>query len=89
MIFIGVLTALIACAIDIAIEEVSSIKYGTLKEAVDQCTLEGCLIVPFFLWVVWNVVPVLIGSFLVAYIEVRKTRFVTSFLLCRFKDQFL
>ncbi|CAG7629207.1 unnamed protein product [Allacma fusca] len=69
MIFIGVITALIACAIDITIEEISSIKYSTLKTEVDECILQGCLIVPFFLWIAWNVVPVLIGSFLVAYIE--------------------
>ncbi len=32
--FIGVLTALVACAIDITIETLSSVKYGVLK----RCT---------------------------------------------------
>ncbi|KAJ3645556.1 hypothetical protein Zmor_023201 [Zophobas morio] len=66
---IGVITALIACAIDISIEELSQLKYASLSDYVDEYVIEGRLHIPYFLWVLFNVVPVLIGSALVAYVE--------------------
>ncbi|XP_020707477.2 H(+)/Cl(-) exchange transporter 7 [Athalia rosae] len=66
---IGIITALIACFVDISIEELSKLKYGGLKKYVDQCVLENCLWLPYILWLVMNIVPVFIGSFLVAFIE--------------------
>ncbi|XP_069690875.1 H(+)/Cl(-) exchange transporter 7 [Periplaneta americana] len=66
---IGTITAAIACIIDIAIEELSKIKYKELKYYVDQCIEENCLYIPYFVWVVSNIIPVLIGSILVAYVE--------------------
>jgi chloride channel 7 len=70
MIGIGIITALIACSIDIAIEEGSAIKFGFLKKQVDDCVTEGCLIIPFGYWVLTNVGPVVLGSLLVVYVEV-------------------
>jgi len=70
MIFIGVITALLACVIDISIEEISSLKYSVLKDRVDECVVDGCLVMPFLLWICFNVVPVLIGSALVVFVEV-------------------
>lgn len=66
---IGMLTALIACVIDITIEELSSIKYKHFKKYVDQCISENCLYIPYLVLVISNMVPVVIGSLLVAYIE--------------------
>ncbi|XP_070162948.1 H(+)/Cl(-) exchange transporter 7 [Polyergus mexicanus] len=66
---IGICTALIACFIDISIEELSSLKYGWLKKYVDQCAIRGCLWLPYIMWLVLNIVPVLIGAILVSYIE--------------------
>ncbi|XP_020283006.1 H(+)/Cl(-) exchange transporter 7 [Pseudomyrmex gracilis] len=66
---IGICTALIACFVDIFIEELSSLKYGWLKKYVDQCVVEGCLWLPYFIWVLLNIGPVLIGAILVAYVE--------------------
>lgn len=63
------ITALIAATIDISIEEVSSIKYSTLKNLTDQCVVDNCLGLPFLAWITWNVVPICISSFMVAYIE--------------------
>ena len=37
---------------------------------VDQCISENCLYIPYLIWVVSNMVPVFIGSLLVAYVEV-------------------
>jgi hypothetical protein len=37
---------------------------------VDQCISENCLYIPYIVLVFSNMVPVVIGSFLVAYIEV-------------------
>ncbi|KAJ8979965.1 hypothetical protein NQ317_013713 [Molorchus minor] len=66
---IGMVTALIACVIDISIEELSTIKYAALSKSVDKYVTQGKLYVPYMLWIFSNVVPVLIGSILVAYLE--------------------
>ncbi|XP_018398180.1 PREDICTED: H(+)/Cl(-) exchange transporter 7 isoform X2 [Cyphomyrmex costatus] len=66
---IGICTALVACFVDILIEELSSLKYGWLKKYVDQCVKEGCLWLPYMMWLVLNIVPVFIGAILVSYIE--------------------
>ncbi|XP_008197508.2 H(+)/Cl(-) exchange transporter 7 [Tribolium castaneum] len=66
---IGVVTALIACAIDISIEELSQLKYASLSKYVDEYVTQGKLHIPYFFWVLYNVIPVLIGSTLVAYVE--------------------
>jgi len=36
---------------------------------VDQCVTKGCLWLPYMMWLVLNIVPVLIGAILVSYIE--------------------
>ncbi|XP_045476555.1 H(+)/Cl(-) exchange transporter 7 [Harmonia axyridis] len=66
---IGIITALIACIIDISIEELSTRKYAALSEYVDRYVTEGKLYIPFLLWVAFNVLPVFIGSTLVSYVE--------------------
>ncbi|CAB3367294.1 Hypothetical predicted protein [Cloeon dipterum] len=66
---IGVVTALIACCIDIAIEELSSIKFRFLKYYVDLCMNDRCMYIPHLYWVATNIVPVLIGTILVTYVE--------------------
>uniref|UniRef100_A0A6P7FEH3 Chloride channel protein n=1 Tax=Diabrotica virgifera virgifera TaxID=50390 RepID=A0A6P7FEH3_DIAVI len=66
---IGMCTALIACVIDISIEELSTIKYASLSKSVDKYVTEGELYKPYGLWILYNIVPVLIGSILVAYGE--------------------
>ncbi|XP_044253357.1 H(+)/Cl(-) exchange transporter 7 [Tribolium madens] len=66
---IGMVTALIACAIDISIEELSQLKYASLSKSVDEYVTQGKLHIPYFFWVLYNVIPVLIGSILVAYVE--------------------
>jgi len=37
---------------------------------VDHCISENCLYIPYLIWVVSNMVPVVIGSILVTYVEV-------------------
>ena len=71
MLSIGVITALIACCINITIEVVAGYKYGLLRYWTDHCVQEeyDCLYIPYLMWVGLNVIPTLIGSFLVAYIE--------------------
>lgn len=65
---IGILTALVACTINIVIEEVSNLKYGFLKRLVDTHK-NGNIGVPFGYWVLTNAIPVLIGALMVTYIE--------------------
>ncbi|KAF4520380.1 hypothetical protein B566_EDAN012885 [Ephemera danica] len=68
--FIGIFTALIACVIDIALEELSAVKFGYLKKHVDSCIgNHDCLHIPFLIWVASNIIPVAIGATLVAYVE--------------------
>ncbi|XP_050316045.1 H(+)/Cl(-) exchange transporter 7 isoform X2 [Anthonomus grandis grandis] len=66
---IGMCTALVACIIDISIEELSQRKYAKLSSMVDQYVTEGSLYIPYFTWVLFNIGPVLLGSILVAYVE--------------------
>jgi len=71
MFSVGILTALVACSIDITIEVLAKVKYGLLREWTDHCVEESndCMYIPYLMWVALNVIPVTIGSFLVAYIE--------------------
>uniref|UniRef100_A0A2M4A177 Chloride channel protein n=1 Tax=Anopheles triannulatus TaxID=58253 RepID=A0A2M4A177_9DIPT len=66
---IGVCTALVACCINIVIEEVSRLKYAFLKQQVDHNVIHGDLSIPYLYWALTNLVPVVIGSTLVAYVE--------------------
>ncbi|XP_052860181.1 H(+)/Cl(-) exchange transporter 7 [Anopheles cruzii] len=66
---IGVCTALVACCINIVIEELSRLKYGFLKHQVDVNVIHGDLSIPYLYWALTNVVPVVIGATLVAYVE--------------------
>ncbi|XP_058053621.1 H(+)/Cl(-) exchange transporter 7 [Anopheles bellator] len=66
---IGVCTALVACCINIVIEELSRLKYGFLKRQVDVNVIHGDLSIPYLYWALMNVVPVAIGAALVAYVE--------------------
>ncbi|GJQ72142.1 hypothetical protein Trydic_g3236 [Trypoxylus dichotomus] len=50
-------------------EELSLIKYKSLNKYVDEYVVQGKLYIPYFLFIVYNIVPVLIGSTLVAYVE--------------------
>jgi len=71
MFVVGVLTALVACSIDITIEVLAKIKYSVLRQWTDHCVEEQnhCLYIPYLMWVALNVIPVTLGSFLVAYLE--------------------
>ncbi|XP_030557722.1 H(+)/Cl(-) exchange transporter 7 [Drosophila novamexicana] len=72
-ILIGIVTALIACTIDIVIEELSELKYKFLKSSVDHNVpvneSTGDLALPFFWWLLFSIVPVAIGAGMVTYIE--------------------
>ncbi|XP_011503204.1 PREDICTED: H(+)/Cl(-) exchange transporter 7 [Ceratosolen solmsi marchali] len=69
---IGIFTALIACFVDISIEQLSKLKYGYLKKLVDNCIYNdesNCLWIPYVMWTILNIILVLIGAVLVTYIE--------------------
>ncbi|XP_055530682.1 H(+)/Cl(-) exchange transporter 7 isoform X1 [Wyeomyia smithii] len=66
---IGVGTALVACGINIVIDQLSRIKYSFLKQTVDKNIISGDLSIPYLYWALTNVVPVMIGATLVAYVE--------------------
>jgi hypothetical protein len=54
--------------------DIFSVKSGgvffNIVSDVDQCISENCLYIPYLIWVISNMVPVVIGSLLVAYVEV-------------------
>ncbi|XP_075942583.1 H(+)/Cl(-) exchange transporter 7 isoform X2 [Anarhichas minor] len=66
---IGFLTGLIACFIDIVVEEMAGIKYRVVKENIDKFTEVGGLSISLILWVVINSVFVMVGAILVACFE--------------------
>ncbi|KAJ1526636.1 hypothetical protein ONE63_008221 [Megalurothrips usitatus] len=67
--FIGVFTAGIGILLDVGIDQLSEIKYGTLKSYVDRCVEDNCLYIPYLMWVAFNVAFVLVSSLLVTYVE--------------------
>jgi len=71
MFFVGILTAMVACSIDISIGTMAKYKYKFLKTWTDKCVEqdEQCMYIPYLLWVSLNVFPAMLGSILVAYIE--------------------
>ncbi|KAM8844624.1 H(+)/Cl(-) exchange transporter 7 isoform 2-T2 [Spinachia spinachia] len=66
---IGFLTGLIACFIDIAVEEMAGIKYRVVKENIEKFTEVGGLSISLILWVFLNSVFVMVGAIIVACIE--------------------
>ncbi|KAH8371896.1 hypothetical protein KR093_009264, partial [Drosophila rubida] len=73
-ILIGIITALIACTINIIIEELSEIKYKFLKSSVDNNVPMtdregGDLALPFLWWILLSIIPVAIGASMVTFIE--------------------
>ncbi|KAH8401806.1 hypothetical protein KR009_008041 [Drosophila setifemur] len=71
---IGVITALIACTIDIIIEELSELKYNFLKTTTDKNVpmtdaVGHDLVIPFLYWLLWSILPVAFGATMVTYIE--------------------
>lgn len=66
---IGILTALLACVIDICIRELSKFKYSWLKKYTDEGVIYGTLAIAFFLWAALNVGPVLVAGLMGSVIE--------------------
>lgn len=65
---IGAFTAMTGCFITILINLLSGWKFSILKFYVDKCSNKTCMIIPYILWIIFNAIPVLIGSLLVTYI---------------------
>uniref|UniRef100_S4RVL2 Chloride channel protein n=1 Tax=Petromyzon marinus TaxID=7757 RepID=S4RVL2_PETMA len=66
---IGILTALVACVIDIVIEQLAGLKYKILKQYIDTFTADGGLSVSMVIWAAMNAGIVMVGSILVAFGE--------------------
>ncbi|EDO35008.1 predicted protein [Nematostella vectensis] len=69
MFIIGVITALIAAAIDICIGLLSKWKYDIIKKNVELCTGNYCMAKPYALWVAIDIFFVCIAACLVVYGE--------------------
>ncbi|KAM7148023.1 H(+)/Cl(-) exchange transporter 7 isoform 1-T3 [Molossus nigricans] len=68
---IGILTGLVACFIDIMVENLAGLKYKVVKDNIDKFTEKGGLSFSLLLWATLNSAFVLVGSMIVAFIEVR------------------
>eukprot|EP00112_Aurelia_sp_Birch-Aquarium-sp1_P015614 Seg3478.1 transcript_id=Seg3478.1/GoldUCD/mRNA.D3Y31 product="Chloride channel 7 alpha subunit" protein_id=Seg3478.1/GoldUCD/D3Y31 len=69
MFVIGVGTAMIAVSIDISIEQLADWKYTLIKKHLDRCLKEGCLAMPYSMWIGIDMGLVLIAALLVVYGE--------------------
>ncbi|KAI3360050.1 hypothetical protein L3Q82_014384 [Scortum barcoo] len=66
---IGFLTGLIACFIDIVVEQLAGIKYQVVKENIEKFTEVGGLSISLILWAVINSAFVMVGAIIVACFE--------------------
>uniref|UniRef100_A0A3Q2EJG2 Chloride channel protein n=1 Tax=Cyprinodon variegatus TaxID=28743 RepID=A0A3Q2EJG2_CYPVA len=66
---IGFLTGLIACFIDIVVEQLAGIKYKVIKENIVRFTEAGGLSISLILWAVLNSSFVMLGAIMVAFFE--------------------
>ncbi|EHH31296.1 hypothetical protein EGK_12343 [Macaca mulatta] len=75
---IGILTGLVACFIDIVVENLAGLKYRVIKGSIlpsmagadiDKFTEKGGLSFSLLLWATLNAAFVLVGSVIVAFIE--------------------
>uniref|UniRef100_A0A8D0CKM8 Chloride channel protein n=1 Tax=Scleropages formosus TaxID=113540 RepID=A0A8D0CKM8_SCLFO len=66
---IGILTGLIACFIDIVVENLAGLKYKVIKENIEKFTEAGGLSISLILWAFLNSVIVMMGAIIVAFFE--------------------
>uniref|UniRef100_A0A8C7MYC6 Chloride channel protein n=1 Tax=Oncorhynchus kisutch TaxID=8019 RepID=A0A8C7MYC6_ONCKI len=66
---IGFLTGLIACCIDIAVENLAGVKYYVVKQNIEKFTEVGGLSISLILWAVLNSAFVMLGAVIVAFFE--------------------
>uniref|UniRef100_A0A8D2M1E9 Chloride channel protein n=1 Tax=Zonotrichia albicollis TaxID=44394 RepID=A0A8D2M1E9_ZONAL len=66
---IGILTGLVACFIDIVVENLAGLKYRVVKDNIDKFTAKGGLSFSLLLWATLNASVVMVGSLIVAFIE--------------------
>uniref|UniRef100_A0A673Z4J7 Chloride channel protein n=1 Tax=Salmo trutta TaxID=8032 RepID=A0A673Z4J7_SALTR len=66
---IGFLTGLIACCIDIAVENLAGVKYFVVKQNIEKFTEVGGLSISLILWAVLNAAFVMVGAVIVAFFE--------------------
>ncbi|XP_074866365.1 H(+)/Cl(-) exchange transporter 7 isoform X1 [Carettochelys insculpta] len=66
---IGILTGLVACFIDIVVENLAGLKFRVVKDNIDKFTAKGGLSFSLLLWAALNSSIVMVGSLIVAFIE--------------------
>ncbi|XP_033887425.2 H(+)/Cl(-) exchange transporter 7 isoform X1 [Acipenser ruthenus] len=66
---IGILTGLVACFIDIAVEQLAGVKYIVVKHSIDTFTEVGGLSISLILWAALNAAIVVVGAVMVAFFE--------------------
>ncbi|VVC43664.1 CBS domain,Chloride channel, voltage gated,Chloride channel, core [Cinara cedri] len=67
--WIGVMTACVGITISISIEIGTNFKFNVIKKYCDGCTQNDCMLKPYLIALVLSIVPSVVGSILVVYIE--------------------
>ncbi|XP_022286279.2 H(+)/Cl(-) exchange transporter 6-like isoform X2 [Crassostrea virginica] len=62
---IGFLTGMVALFIDSIVKLLSSVKFAVVEESISNCSKNGCLVVSLLILLLFNVIFVIIASFLV------------------------
>ena len=68
--FIGILTGLVACGIDISIETITNYKFAALQNITDRCVEQNCPAYAYLTWAAMNMAGVFIAVILGSVIEV-------------------
>eukprot|EP00043_Microstomoeca_roanoka_P025293 m.8203 g.8203 ORF g.8203 m.8203 type:complete len:863 (-) comp5395_c0_seq1:405-2993(-) len=66
--FIGILTAFVACGIDLGIKSISKLKFNLIQQSISRCIKEDCLSHSFLLWIGVDVGLVAVAAGLVCFV---------------------
>lgn len=68
-VIIGILTGIIAVAIELSIHTITHFKMAKLSDSIQYCANRGCLLQPMFMWIGFNAAFVMASSFITTYIS--------------------
>lgn len=68
-IIVGILTGMIAVAIELSIHTLTHFKMAKLRNSIQYCVNNGCLLQPMFLWILFNASIVALSSIITTFIS--------------------
>lgn len=67
MLLIGICTGLVAVFVDVAVKNLTKLKFHYVQNKLDSCLAEHCLFIPYLSWIGINLIFVLISALLVLW----------------------